>query len=509
MEKKKTIVVIAVVLVGLAILFLTPLRGLAPMSWIIKLLYRQPLGICTLLAGTMWLIRLYRKNYSYRNNYDGDKVTLFMAWGVIVISLLWSAFSGPFAMYGLYRETEYEKIQDLIPITEMRAASYAEAYQNIDKQKPNAQFGFGDLDYVQGHWIADFSPRAGITPLTEKTAGFFIFTPENQGDRVVVERQEMPYAEGGILWNSDKFWINSKFPTATYRDILYIKDPETQGYMAVTSLIYRKGVFRVPYVKHVLIIHGNGEYELLSTVEAEQDPRLEGIQIMPEWLAALKAEAYGWREGPFSTIFTRKNRVQVQESTINKENSAPYLLQTEQGMFWYSPFAPYKQESLKGIAIENAESLNSPVLIWELPEDQAYSGVDALATTIKGGYTSINWLKVSENSEGNVRTGDTDVIELIPCPKEVDGQVDLFYCGYVATDPPQITRFFTIVNARTGEVYQDAHNISIVNSWLKSEIEIPPLKTQTIAECSNVSEMTDIQLLECIELFTEELKKRK
>ncbi len=501
-----------IVFAGIAVLLLfLLLPGLGPMRWIIQAFYLNPVGTITIVIGIILLF------VGWDYEYGEIRSDLMMVGGLllIVFSIIWFSFSNAFMMHALYNETKYEIVEAPYAVTEFRNSSYMEAKENFKDQNPDARYDFYDLDYVRGNWLSDFSPNAGITPLTQHTAGFFEYHP-GEKDPVVIKRQDMPYAEGGWLWNSANFFIYNKEPAAKFTEILYIEDPDSEGeYMGLVSLIYRKGLFRVPYVGKVMLIYGNGEYEFLSPREAEKDPRLEGIQIMPEWLAAKRALAYGWKEGAFAGVFTKRGRLSLQTSQINSENSPPYHLQTTEGMMWYTPVAPRGKESLKGILMESSGRINGPVSVWMLLGDEAWRGIDPLATTIKGVQRpqSINWLRVS----GEVRSGDTEIIELLPCPRNEDGTIVLYMCGYVSTDPPKTTRFYTIIQVETQDVLQDVKTIDEVNRWLRGEIEIPLYGNQISdsiildesIQCGNPQDLTNEQLLECIILYTKELQNRE
>jgi hypothetical protein len=503
MDKKQVGCSVAVV-VFIALMFIL-LPGLGPMRWIIRLFYVNPVFSISLTVGVILLF--VSVDFGYEEVRNGILLTIGIL--SIIFSIFWLIFSNAFMMYSLYNNTDYEKVDSPYSVVEFRNASYMEAKENFRDQIPDARYDFVDLDYVRGSWIADFSPRAGITPLTQKTAGFFEYEPGGQ-DPVIIKRQQMAYAEGGWLWNSADFFIYNKAPFAKFTEILYVADPESEGdYMAVTSLIYRKGITRVPYVGKIMIIYGNGDYEYLSTRQAERDPRLQDIQLTPEWLAQKRALAYGWRNGPFVGTFTKRDRVNVQRSDINSENSAPYHLNTSEGMMWYTPLAPRGKESLKGIAMELSGEIDGTVSIWMLPGDQAWRGVDALATTIKGAprSQSINWLRVS----GDVRSGDTDIIELLPCPRLEDDNVVLYMCGYVSTDPPKSTRFYTIIRVSDQEILRDLHSVRDINMWLNGELEVPPLVTENNQEitCGNPQDLTEEEILQCIQMYAEELQNRK
>lgn len=434
---------------------------------------------------------------------------------LLAFSIVWLISSRSIMLSGLYKQTQYEHVPELVAITEMRDASYMEAQENFRDQNPEARFSFHDLDYVRGEWRADFSPDAGITPLWMKTSGFFVYRP-GEADPVVIRRQKMPFAEGGWLFNSDKFYIYNKAVFTRYMEIIYVEDPDTGGFMGVVSLIGRRGIARVPFLTRVMIIHSDGKYEMLSPAQAEEDERLEGVQLTPEWLAKQRTLAYGWREGFWAGVFTRKGRITVQTSMVNTENAAPYHLRTGEGMMWFTPFAPQGKESLKGVAMEASELTDGKIRIWQLSDDQAWKGVDALATEVKATERErdINWLRVSKVEGGEARSGDTDIVELLPCPRKTNDTTRLYACGYVAFDPPKTTRFFTIIDVQTLEVMNDVRTVEEVNRWLKGEVELesttsssPPAEAAD-TECSNPTGLSEKQLIRCIKLFAEELENR-
>ncbi len=512
MDKKGIGCIVFAVVVVLLLFILLP--GLAPMRWILQAFYRNPVGTSALVVGIFLLIFGWNWEYSESRS----PVSLIVGLVLVVFSLFWFTLSEALTMNALYKETTYTSIEAPYAVTEFRNSSYMEAKENFKDQNPDARYDFYDLDYIRGNWISDFSPTAGITPLTQHTAGFFEYHP-GEKDPVVIKRQEMPYAEGGYLWNSSNFYIYNKEPFSTFTEILYIDDPASEGeYMAVVSLIYRRGIFRVPYVGKVMLIHGNGDYEYLTPAQAEVDPRLENVQIQPEWLAQKRALAFGWKEGVFPGIFSKKGRLSIQRSEINRENSAPYHLQTTEGMMWYTPLAPMRKESLKGIAMEQSGKIGGNVYIWMLSGDQAWRGVDPLATTIKGVERgqSINWLRVSGEG-GEVRSGDTDIIELLPCPRNENGSVVLYMCGYISTDPPKSTRFYTIIEVESQKVLKDLKTIEEVNQWLNGK-DIPlqqnaqngtTITSEETIICSDPQGLSDENLLKCIILYAEELENRK
>jgi len=432
---------------------------------------------------------------------------------LLPIWLLWAIVSGPIMLQGLYERTVYEPVATLTPLTESRAVSYAEARENFKNQNPDTRFVPGDLDYVNGHWVAEFGPVGLLNMLIYPSQGFFLYDPAGV-DKVQIVRQEMPFAENGLLWNSAEFFVRQHDPFVEFHEVLYVQDGQG-GYMAMISLLKRAGLARVPYVAEIGLIHSNGSAEWLTLEQAEADPRLEGVQIEPEWLAAKKTEAYGWRHGIWTGLITRQGRVEVQRSSINEENSAPYHLVSAEGMMWYTPFGPLNKDSLKGIMMEASSVIDGPVYVWELPGDQAYQGVDALATEIKAAPNhpaDVNWLRVSQGEESEVRSGDTDLIELLPAPRLEDGRVVLYFTGFVAIDPPTRTRFYVIINAETREVLQDVYSVDEVNAWLRGDLTLGVQRRgqdgSVLGTGVDLAEMSQEELLDLLAAVVEELRSR-
>ncbi len=483
------------------------LPGLWPMGSILYSIYSNPIGwLLVLLMLGVGIALVTRLKMQAKAAISLLAMVLFPIW------ILWAIVSGPIMLRGLYERTVYQPVTELVPLTESRAVSYAEARENFKNQNPDTRFVPGDLDYVNGHWVAEFGPVGLLNSLIYPSQGFFLYDPAGV-DKVQIVRQEMPFAENGLLWNSAEFFVRQHDPFVEFHEVLYVQDGQG-AYMAMISLLKRAGLARVPYVAEIGLIHSDGSAEWLTPEQAEADPRLEGVQIEPEWLAAQKTEAYGWRNGIWAGIFTRQGRIEVQRSSINEENSAPYHLVSTDGMMWYTPFGPLNKDSLKGIMMEASNDINGPVFIWELPGDQAYQGVDALATEIKAAPNhpaDVNWLRVSQG-ETEVRSGDTDVIELLPAPRLEDGRVVLYFTGFVAIDPPTRTRFYVIINAENRQVLQDVYSVEEVNAWLQGELTLSTqrdgLESTTLESGVNLEEMSDTDLLNLLEAIVEELRKR-
>ena len=440
-------------------------RGLSPIHWFLFSVYSNPIAwLLFVVACALGFLALGNES----GNLGYGSLLLFLAWGA------WFFLAKPVSLVGLYQSTRYEHIETLIPVSNPRPVSYAEAKTNFFGQEPEAGFGPGDLDYVRGKWIAEFGPSTLWNKLTASTQGFFTYESELI-DKVGIVRQIMPFAESGMLWNSVGYFVHQQNPFVEFHEVLYIEDSETEGgHMAMMSLIKRRGWRRTPYVWRILIVHGDGRTEWLTPQQAENDERLSGVQLNPEWLETKIIQAYGWRNGVLEGIFTRRGRIQVQKSEINAENNPPYHLETATGPVWFTPFGPLKKRSMTGVMMHDSHDVDGTVYIWELEQDQAYQGLDTLAADIKASPHSqdVSWLRVSSPGSDEVRSGVHDVIELIPLPRQEKDGIILYFMGYVAVDPPTQTMFYTVINADTREVLSDVYDLDVVREWLRGETEL-------------------------------------
>jgi hypothetical protein len=430
-----------------------------------------------------------------------------LSWGILggavmsAILIGWFIIYQPMMLVGLNRETQYIESAALVEITKPRDVSYAEALTNFKGNDPDARYKVGDLDYLEGRWIASYDPQTIGPRLSGNTSGFYQYLPNAEGEKAPITFQEFPFAENGLLWNSLGYKVHQGQPFVHYYETLYLEDPQAPGtYMTVLSLVKRHGWRRVPYVSGVMIIHADGREEILSPLQATNDERLEGIQLSPEWLEKLRVKAAGWPHDILTGLLFKTDRIEIHESNINEENSPPFHLETyPYGNAWVTPIGALNSESFFGVAFSFSEEINGPVYIWRKPTGGTYDGIDLLAATIKAAPhqgENVQWLKLS--GEG-VRAGQHDVIEMLPLYK--DGE--LYFMGYVSSDPPKAVLFYTIINPETEVVYENLYSIDDVIRWRYGEIELKPQardhNTPTVASTPNginLDSMTRGQLLQ-------------
>ncbi len=403
-------------------------------------------------------------------------VLFIFAWVFVLV------IQGPVTRYGLYLHTEYLPNDTLVAQDETRDVPYTVAATNFVGTNPDAMSQPGDLDYVQKKWIASIDPKGFWNRLAKDSKGFFVYDPDSS-DKVVRIIQTMPFAENGWWWNSSAWFVKSKAYFSEFHEVLYVQDPESGETIAVISLIKRQGFSRYPYVDSVMIVHSNGRVEHLTVEQAEADPRLTDIALKPEWLANEEVRAYGYRYGVLNAVFTRQGRIQVQTSSVNDENSAPFHLATQNGNMWVTPYSPLKATSLLGIASTSSHDVNGPVYIWQLPEGQAYLGADRLASLVEGApsHRNINWFRSSSTDDGaKITCGNMTVLEMIPVVRaEPDGN-HLYFLGYTSTAPNSvIVSFYTIVDPKTQTVYKDIMSDGEVEAWLRGEFELQPVSSET------------------------------
>jgi len=448
---------------------------------------------------------------------EGDDSTGIVWTAMLVIGVVWilvMIFQGPVTRYALYRNTEYQQTDSLVPDIEIRDVPYTVASANFVGTNPDSMTQPGDLDYVQGRWIASIDPRGFWNTLTNNSQGFFVYDP-NSEDKVIRITQEMPFAESGWWFNSSTWFVRGVKYFSEFHEILYVQDGDEV--IAVISLIQRQGFERWPYVSNVLVVHPSGTVEILSVDQAEADPRLQDIALKPEWLANEEVLAYGYRHGVFNAMFTRKGRIQVQTSNVNDENSAPFHFKTTQGNMWFTPYSPLRGTSLIGMAMTSSHDIDGPVYIWELSEGEAYPGADYMSSLVEGApeHQEISWYRTGTNGDGGtIESGNKTVLEIIPVIRPEPSGNHLYCVGYTSTAPHSVNvSFYTVIDPKTQMVYQDLFTDQEMEAWLLGEFELQPQSANQIG-ISSTCTITDLDsmatenLIERIDQLLAELESR-
>lgn len=406
---------------------------------------------------------------------DQSSDKAWLPWiGSVVVGLFWIFWlfiQGPLMYHDLYIRSTFPD-SGLIEQSAIRDIPYTVASTNFGSTNPDSRTAPGDLDYVQGKWIASVNPSGIWNPIMLPTQGFFLYDPDRV-DKVVRIVQAMPYAEGGFFFNSATYFVRTKAYFAQFTEILYVQDEKNGEVFAVMSLIKRAGFNRYPYVANIMIVHGDGRYEMLTTAQAEADLRLSEIALKPEWLQAMEVKAYGYRYGALKGLFSRLGRIDIQSSSVNSENKPPYHMETPYGNYWYTPFSPRGSEGLIGIAMSPSHDIDGPTYIWQLPVGQAYGGADFMTSLIEGSPAHRNYTWYRETAES--KCGNMIVLEIIPLIRNENGVNRLYFLGYVSMAPKSVeVIFYSIVDPATQTVYQDLQTPAQVNSWLRGEFELQP-----------------------------------
>jgi hypothetical protein len=182
---------------------------------------------------------------------------------------------------------------------------------------------------------------------------------EIKGSKGTVNR---PYGIDSYFFAGDEWFIRTHGGYWNeWTDILSIRSGEEE--LAVVSLIDRNGIWAYPSVEKVLIIHQNGKVEPLTIADANADPRLRNVQLMPASHVKKIVEAYSCKDG-FVSCVARKYRIKLQESATNDENKAPFHQNTQTGSFWVAPFGPYSKPALTGTALVQSDKISNAVYIF-------------------------------------------------------------------------------------------------------------------------------------------------
>lgn len=498
-------VVIGLIVTVIALILLAPTHTMSAI--LLDMLYVHPFSWTLLVIGLAFAVVGIMK--------ADDEVAWpwFVAILVGVLWIGWLIIQKPLMYAELYKNTVYEVDSDLVEQSSIRDIPYTVASTNFTNTNPDSKTGPGDLDFVNGKWIASVNPTNIWNKFSMPTQGFFQFDPSS-ADEVVKIVQQMPYAEGGFFGNSETFYVRSKDYFSEFSEILYVQDPENKEVFAIVSLMKRAGFSRYPYVSSVMIIHGDGNYENLTIKEAEADPRLKGIALKPEWLMEQEVIAYGYRYG-VGVIFSRDGRIELQSSNVNDENKPPFHIETKNGNYWYTPYSPLVSKGLKGIAMSASHDIDGPVYIWQLPANQAYGGADFMTSLIEGSpaHRDYAWYRQT----GETKCGNITVLEMVPVIREEPNGNKLYFLGYVSTAPNSVeVLFYSIVDPESQVVYEDMTTPAEVNSWLRGDFELKPqtetdqIEISTTGVCSieDIGSQLTEDLIKMIDNILAELERR-
>lgn len=446
--------------------------------------------------------------------------------------LIWIFFS-TFQSMSLANVTHYS-VQDssALPVMrETRDQPYTVAKTLMDNQNSESQVGPSDLDYMiaNDEWVSSLDPVDFTTKFWgTNTLGYVVLGPQGL-QKIDAPR---PYGEGAFLFAGDEWFIRTHGGYWNeWDEILSIRAGEEE--LAVVTLIDRNGIWAYPSVEKVLVIHQNGYVESLTVNDANNDPRLVNVQIMPTSYIEKIVEAYSCKSGLLSCI-SRKQKIKLQESTTNDENKAPFHNNTEMGSYWVAPFGPYSKPSLTGVALVKSDKITNTVFVYANQDSDVYPGVDSLAAYIENdiAFEGFVWYReaTSTSSDATVTSGcgNKIILELVPTfRKDPDGVVRQYYLGYVSSAPvSNQVLWYVIVDPTVKQpegritVYQPLQTVSQVESWQRGEFELsvsttPVLSVSAQSEAQNVTstescpieQMDDETLAEMLRRIAETISK--
>lgn len=431
-----------------------------------------------------------------------------------LIWIVWLVIQNPIKMAALSQHTQYDLNSPLIAHQEIRPVAYSIASASFGSNISDTRFAPGDLDYVQDRWTASIDPVGSWNQITKPTQGIYVFNNDLTSEP---HYQSFTFSERGMLWNSAISKIRSHEYFVEFSDVLYVHQLDGK-YLAVTTLIKRAGFARYPYIYGVAVITSDGFIDVRPLDLTRQDPRLAGITLIPEDFEKLRVEAFGWRHGWVTGLFTRTGRIAVQTSLVDDENAAPYLMKSVQGHLWYSPLAPQRasDKSIVGIAMSDAHGDDLIVHLWLLPSETAYPGADFLASLIESSvnHININWFRQS----GDTKCGNVAVLEMVPVIRQETTGPKLYYMGYISAAPiSSNVKFYAIIDPATKTVYEDLPSFGHVDKWLMGEFELNAVTQNSAAvdpsngQCLLIDELPQVPdqtLIDYLKTITEELDRR-
>lgn len=502
--------------IGALLLFLFVFATTPTVSGIIvRMFYLHPVAwLLAVLAVVSFVAAAFVADGNTSIDSDLAWIPMWIGTAITIIWLIWLGIQNPIKMAALSQHTHYDVNGQLIPQQEIRPVAYSIASANFGSSISDTRFAPGDLDYVQDHWTASIDPVGFWNQALRPTQGIYVFNNDLTSQP---HYQSFTFSERGILWNSAISKIRSHEYFVEFSDVLYVLQPDGK-YIAVTTLTKRASFARYPYIYGVAVITSDGFIDLKPLDQARLDPRLNGITLIPEDFEKLRVEAYGWRNGWFTGLFTRTGRIAVQVSAVDSENAAPYLMKSVQGNVWYSPLAPYnaRDKSTVGIAMSDAHGDDLTVHLWLLPSENAYPGADFLASLIESSanHININWFRQS----GDTKCGNVAVLEMVPLIRQEAAGPKLYYMGYISAAPiSSNVKFYAIIDPATKTVYEDLPSFNHVDKWLMGEFELNAVTQNSAAvdpsngQCLLIDELPQVPdqtLIDYLKTITEELDRR-
>ena len=285
----------------------------------------------------------------------GDKDPAKIVAVVAVIAALAYLFaSAPLRELRYLDSIEAEEIKEMPETTGLRFLPYdvAARFGLNTQDEPTLMLGdFEPLDNGEGgiDWVAPRVPNGLYNSLVNNQDGVMVIQPDGSAEII---SQEFKRGEGMALYRNVGWQLKREKFFAHHTNQYYVLDgKELLGVVPYISYRFSFPVM-VPKWGGVLVVHPDGEIENLSPQEAIQDGRFEGERLYPEQLARKVGDVWKYRNGYWNTWFAHEDEAQIPEiNTPEDQNAAtlegtstnqmPFLIPTEVGPQWFLAAEPY------------------------------------------------------------------------------------------------------------------------------------------------------------------------
>lgn len=234
------------------------------------------------------------------------------------------------------------------------------------------------LGYINGTpiWEIPIVPEPGFNYFTKKMLGYIAiwgdsFTPRR-------EKVDAPFAYGLEHFHDIRWAAYVRAGLWGYR--LSLEDAYIVGYngtywLAIPVVGWKiKAIYALPTVKGVLLASQDGSIEFLPADKAVEDPRLEGVPLIPESLARWYVEKLNYRRGIINALTYHRDMFQLKDPSVY--NRQPWLLRDMEGNVWWVFAAePWgKGGGVNRIFLVNARSPDIKVYEYRTPGNMLLIG---------------------------------------------------------------------------------------------------------------------------------------
>ena len=238
-------------------------------------------------------------------------------------------------------------------------------------------------------------------------------------------------------------------------------------YILVPIMTWLRGLTTsIPILYGYVAIDEEGNFEFLRPEEVLNDPRFEGVPLVPEVIARAWVDIYRYHVGIWNVILYHNTYV-VRDVGANPQ---PYLLVDNDGNLWWVFVAepPGETYATKYIFYVNASKLEPHLYIYELPEPMV--GISKVESYIKQHHPMFDWSQVTIEE---------------PMPSIINGT--LYWKVTLTTVDGRGLISVDLVNAKTSRVLsfkpgKEMNYLDLLKSLTKETIEELPKEGKSLVE---------------------------